>query len=189
LKYMERIDIEKGNQPIQLNKKALRLPRQVESDPRAQQLLRILTTKTRLLWQGGEFEVPVTALSSELAMALQKALGAGQVVRSLESAERTLAAEERGLSLVDRQSVVPRGVRVSRLLVMADDGAERFYRQVERLLLRHGPRVLAVRLEVDADTLGELVFGPGRRARLLLLNHKEGVSGVLLSMADPLPAS
>jgi len=80
-------------------------------------------------------------------------------------------------------------VRVSRLLVMADDGAERFYRQVERLLLRHGPRVLAVRLEVDADTLGEMVFGPGRRARLLLLAHKEAVSGVLLSMADPLPAS
>ena len=76
----------------------------------------------------------------------------------------------------------------SRLLVMADDGAERFYRQVERLLLRHGPRVLAVRLEVDADTLGEVVFGPGRRARLLLLDHKEAVSGVLLSMADPLPA-
>lgn len=186
---MKKIDIDEGNQPFQLNKKALRLPRQVESDPRAQQLLRILTTKTRLLWQEGELEVSVAALRSELATALRKALGAGQVVRSLESAERTLAAEERGLSLVDRQSVVPRGVRVSRLLVMADDGAERFYRQVERLLRRHGPRLLAVRIEVDADTLGELVFGPGRRARLLLLDHKEAVSGVLLSMADPLPES
>jgi hypothetical protein len=186
---MKKMDIEKGKQPFQLNKKALRLPRQVESDPRAQQLLRILTTKTRLLWQGSELEVPVTALRPELAAALRNALGAGRVVQSLESAERTLAAEERGLNLVDRRSVVPRGVRVSRLMVMADDGAERFYRQVERLLLRHGPRVLAVCLEVDADTLGELVFGPGHRARLLLLDHKEAVSGALLSMADPLPAS
>jgi hypothetical protein len=186
---MKRIDIEEGNQPFQLNKKALRLPRQVESDLRAQQLVRILTSKTRLLWQGGELEVTVAALRPELAVALRNSLGAGRVVRSLESAERTLAAEERGLSLVDRQSVVPRGVRVSRLLVMADDGAERFYRQVERLLLRHGPRVLAVRLDVDADTLGELVFGPGHRARLLLLDHKEAVSEVLLSMAEPLPAS
>ena len=173
----------------ELDKKTLRLPRQVESDPRAQQLLHVLTAKTRVLWQEGELEVPVAALRSELAAALRSAFGAGRVVRSLESAERTLAAEERGLSLADRQSIVPRGVRVSRLLVMADDGAERFYRQVERLLLHHGPRVLAVRLEVDADTLGEVVFGPGRRARLLLLDHKEAVSGVLLSMADPLPAS
>lgn len=133
--------------------------------------------------------MPVIAVGSELAAALRNALGAGQVVRSLESAERTLAAEERGMSMVDRQSLVPRGVRISRLLVITDDGAERFYRQVERLLLRHGPRVLAVRLEVDADTLGELVFGPGSRARLLLLDHKEAVSGALLSMADPLPAS
>jgi len=173
----------------ELNKKTLRLPRQVESDPRAQQLLHVLTAKTRVLWQEGEIKVPVAALGSELATALRSALGAGRMIRSLESAEHTLAAEERGLSLADRQSIVPRGVRVSRLLVMADDGAERFYRQVERLLLRHGPRVLAVRLEVDADTLGEVVFGPGRRARLLLIAHKEAVSGVLLSMADPLPAS
>jgi hypothetical protein len=186
---MKKADIEEGNQLSQLNKKALRLPRHVESDPRAQQLLRILTTKTRLLWQGGELEVPVAALRPELAMALRNARGANQVVRSLESAERTLAAEERGLSLVDRQSVVPRGARVSRLLVMADDGAERFYRQIERLLLRHGPRLLAVRLEVDSDTLGELAFGPGHRARLLLLDHKEAVSEALLSMADPLAAS
>jgi len=111
------------------------------------------------------------------------------VVRSfdtagLESAERMLAAQERGLGLVDRHSGVPRGVRVSRLLVLADDGAERFYRQVERLLRRYGPRVLAVRLETDADALGELLFGTNGRARLLMLNHKEAVSAFLLAMTD-----
>ncbi len=80
---------------------------------------------------------------------------------------------------------MPRGVRVSRLLVLADDGAERFYRQVERLLRRYGSRVLAVRLEADADALGELLFGTNGRARLLMLNHKEAVSAFLLAMTDP----
>jgi len=71
------------------------------------------------------------------------------------------------------------------LLILANDGAERFYRQVERLLRRYGSRVLAVRLEADADALGELLFGTNGRARLLMLNHKDAVSAFLLAMTDP----
>jgi hypothetical protein len=68
-------------------------------------------------------------------------------------------------------------------LVLADDGVERFYRHVETLLRRHGPRVLAVRLDVDAGALGELVLGPGHLIRLLMIEHKEAVCAVLLAMA------
>jgi hypothetical protein len=161
----------------------LRLPKSVESDPRGTQLLSYLTTHTRLLWQGGELETPVAGMTLEVAQALRRAYSAGQVVRSLENAERTLAAEERGLQMADRQIGVPRGVRVSRLLLLADDGAERFYRQIETLLRRHGPRVLAVRLEIDENGLGELLFGPCQVARLLMLGHKQVVGSVLLAIA------
>ncbi|NQU14620.1 MAG: hypothetical protein HQ561_10745 [Desulfobacteraceae bacterium] len=164
---------------------ALRLPRRVEDDPRRQQILRILTTHTRPLWHQGEIEVPVVTLSPELAETLRNAHKEGQVVRSLENAERRLAAEERGLDLVDRNSGLPRGGRVSRLLVLAGDGAERFYRHVERLLHRHGPRVLAVHMSVDGDALGELLFGPGSHARLLMLDHKAAVSSFLLALTKP----
>ncbi|HPS93658.1 MAG TPA: hypothetical protein PK600_04270, partial [Deltaproteobacteria bacterium] len=136
-----------------------------------------------LLWPGGAVEVPVAVLSPELEAALRNAYRAGRVVRGLENAEKRLALEERGLCLADRKSAVERGVRVSRLLMLADDGAERFYRNVESLLRRHGPRILAVRLDVDAATLGELLFGPGRLARLLMLEHKDAVTEVLLAMA------
>ncbi|MFC1823750.1 hypothetical protein ACFL9T_13650 [Thermodesulfobacteriota bacterium] len=107
------------------------------------------------------------------------------MVRGLEIAARRLANEDHGMGLADRHSGVPRGVRVSRLLVMADDGAERFYRQVEALLRRHGPRLLALRLDVDAEAFGGLIFGPGGRARLLMLDHKEAVSAFLLALAEP----
>jgi hypothetical protein len=162
---------------------SLRLPKSVESDPRGPQLLRNLTTHTRLLWQESEIGIPVARMTLELAEALRNAYSAGRVVRSLENAERTLAAEERGLQMADRQIGVPRGVRVSRLLLLANDGAERFYRQIEALLRRHGPRVLAVRLEIDENGLGELLFGPRRVARLLMLEHKQAVGSVLLAMA------
>jgi hypothetical protein len=162
---------------------ALRLPKSVESDPRGQRLLCNLTTHTRRLRQGGEIGIPVAGMTPELAEALRSAYSAGRVVRSLESAERKLAAEERGLRMADRQVGVPRGVRISRLLLLANDGSERFYRQIEALLHRHGPRVLAVRLEIDEQALGELLFGPGRVARLLMLEHKQAVASVLLAMA------
>ena len=146
-------------------------------------MLRNLTMHTRPLRQESEIGIPVAGMTPELAEALRSAYSAGQVVRSLENAERKLAAEERGLQMADRQIGVPRGVRVSRLLLLADDGSERFYRQIEALLRRHGPRVLAVRLEVDEQELGELLFGPGRVARLLMLEHKQAVGSVLLAMA------
>ncbi len=162
---------------------SLRLPKSVESDPRGPQVLRTLTLRTRPLWQGSGIGVPMVRMSSELVEALRTAYSSGQVVRSLEKTERTLAAEERGLRMADRLLGVPRGIRVSRLLLLADDGAERFYRQVEALLRRHGQRVLAVRLELDEQGLGELLFGPGSVARLLMLEHKQAVGSVLLALA------
>jgi len=162
--------------------RVLRLPKLVEADPRAQELLRIFSAHARLLWPEGKILVPMVAFSPALAEALRTAHRAGQLVRSLEGAERRLAAEDRGLGLVDQRSGVLRGARVSRLLVLADDGAERFYRQVEKLLCQQGPRVLALRLDVKAETLGQMLFGPGRRAVLLLLDHKEAVSAVLLAL-------
>ncbi|MCE5273515.1 MAG: hypothetical protein ABFD70_03225 [Syntrophaceae bacterium] len=166
-----------------MSTEVLRLPRLVESDPRGQKILGMLTTHTRLLWPDGTVEVPVAVLNPELEASLRNAYRAGRVVRGLENAEKRLALEQQGLSLADRKSAVERGVRVSRLLLLADDGAERFYRNVESLLRRHGPRILAVRLDVNAATLGELLFGPGRLARLLMLEHKDAVTEVLLSMA------
>jgi hypothetical protein len=131
----------------------------------------------------------VAPMDDALAKALQSAHSAGRVVRGLEGAEQTLAAEERGLRIADDKSGARRGARVSRLLLVSNDGAERFYRQVEALLRTHGRRVLAVRIAADAETLGSLLFGPGRRARLLMLEHKDAVASTLLALAneDPSP--
>ena len=163
---------------------ALRLPRLVEADPRAAKLLRGLERHAEPLWREGELRVAAARLDAELSAVLQSARSGGHVVRGLEAAEAKLAAEERGLAIADRRADGPRGARVSRLVLLADDGAERFYRRVEALLRRHRGRVVAVRLDVAADGLGALLFGPGRVARLLLLERKDAVAGALLAIAD-----
>jgi hypothetical protein len=168
---------------------ALRLPRKVEDDPAAAHLAGELAARALPLWSGGELRVARADLSPALEAALTSAFSAGQIVRGLEDTTRALAAEARGLAHIDEKTGAARGARVSRLLVLADDGAERFYRNVESLLRKHAPRVLALRLSADERALGQLLFGPDRVARLLMVERKDAVSQVLLALAAQWSAS
>lgn len=164
-----------------------RLPKTVEADERLPQLIRYLTAKMRRLWREGKTLIPVVAMTAELEASLRHEQVCGHLVRGLESAQILLEAERRGLQMADGKAGV-REARVSRLILLADDGAERFYRNVETLLARHEPRVLAVLLEIDAAGLGGSLFGSGRIARLLLLKHKQSVGRVLQAIAGGVPA-
>ena len=168
-----------------MNIQSLRLPRLVESDPCGPALLQSLIACARPIRADSEVLVPVVRLEG-IESVVFYAHRAGRIVRGLETAERTLAGEERGLRLADEKSGVARGGRVSRLLLLANDGSDGFYRQVENLLKRHGPRVLAIRLDVDGAGLGEPLFGAGHPARLLMIQHKEAVAAILLGFAEQL---
>jgi hypothetical protein len=133
---------------------------------------------------GSEILAPAARFDANVETALSAVHRAGRVVRGLETAKRKLADEERGMRKVDRKTGVKRGVRISRLLLLAADGSHGFYRQVEKLLLRHGSRVLAVRLDAGAASLGAGLYGSGRTTRLVMIEHKEAVSEVLLSLAE-----
>jgi hypothetical protein len=97
------------------------------------------------------------------------------LVRGLEEAAKTLAAQQEGLKHAPAAQVEAGKRRISRLLVLSNDGADRFYREVEKLCAAHPARLEAVVLECDEVELGEASFGPGRAARAVLLDHKEAV--------------
>lgn len=166
----------------------LRFPKTLDDDARLPALRSRLQGSCRKLWEGGTVLVPVLDWSAPLAAALARAHRAGQLLQGIESAERALAREAHGLSVADARSATERGSRVSRLLLTSNDGTERFYRQIERLLRTQGSRLLALRLDVDAQILGGVLGGTGPLARALLVEHKANVSDVLLALCDPLPA-
>lgn len=154
----------------------------MDGDPRADGLLKGLAANAVALWQGGVFEAASVTLGSELKIALQRANQTGFLVRGLESAERRLGEEEQGLRLLRGEADA--GVRISRLVLVTNDGSERFYRNVESLLRRHGLRIAAIRLDVDEHDLGELLFGPERVTRLVMVDHKSAVAEVLVAIAE-----
>lgn len=126
--------------------------------------------------------VPVAAWNPELAKVLGDAEREGHLVRGLELVEKTLEREARGLSLVDARSGTERGSRVSRLVLLSQDGTERFYRQAERLISTQGPRLLALRLEADSSQLAAMVPQASGVVRALLVEHKDSVARVLLAL-------
>jgi hypothetical protein len=164
---------------------AVRLPKRVEADERAAAVAAALAARVQPLWSGGDLPTPVVGLSDPLAQALKSARAAGRVIRGLERAEQKLVSESRGLEHVDRRVSAPRGQRVSRLLLVADDCAERMYRRVETLLRRNRGRVLVLQIQSGEREIGALLFGTGSAAKLLLLDHKDAVADALLALADP----
>lgn len=160
----------------------LLLPKQVESDPRYQQLLKILSGQTEKLWSGSEVKVATSPFNAAIKEALLAAKEGERLSRGVEGIERSLGVEGRGLAMVDKKSGEKRVQRISRLLIMSNDGAERFYRKVESILREHGQRVMAIRVNADSVVLGETIFGTEKTVKLLLIDHKESVAAVLLAM-------
>lgn len=178
---------------------AVRLPREVERDPRHATVVAALAAETRRLWSGGSREAPVLPLTTQLRAVLGNPVLRAALVRGLETVEATLAAEARGLAAspagasrapsthgmaARRQAAAPEP-RVSRVLLAANDGAERLYRQIERLAREHAPRVLVCLVDVPSAELGGLIFGPGATAKVVLTGHKDAATRVLLALAPP----
>jgi hypothetical protein len=155
------------------------LPRRVESDPRAHDVRGLLAQGAAPLWARAEIVVPRLPRTPALDAALVRARDAGHLRRGLEGAAAALDAQRRGL-------LPGQDVRVSRLLVCAADGSERFYRTVERTLRAHAPRVLGLVLDADAGALGRLLLDdPDATLRCVLVEHKDAVADVLLAVAGP----
>jgi hypothetical protein len=129
----------------------------------------------------------VAGWSEALAPALDSARRGGHLVRGLEQVETALAREARGLSMADARSPNVRGSRVSRLLLVSNDGSERFYRQVERLVHEQSPRLLAIRVEASAGTFAGVVPEASGVVRAMLVEHKYDVVRVLGALYPSAP--
>jgi hypothetical protein len=158
-------------------------PREIESEPGAAALRERLVALARPLWREGTIAAPVVPLDAALAAALAAAGPPGTLVLGLEAATSALDREERGLAAADARAQATRPARVSRLLLLADDGAERFYRAAESTARRHGARVLTCRVAAPSDALGRAVLGHPAGVKAVLVRHKQAVAAVLRALA------
>jgi hypothetical protein len=162
-----------------VNLSEMKFPRQLEIEYGADTIRRVIATHTKRLWSGGDFDVPFVAFSDLLKNSLQEAVHKGYVRFGLESVSVKLQAEQKGISHITTRGVVPHGGRISRLILLSNDGAERLYRHVEQLLRSHTPRLLVCLLDADSAALGKLITGKEKQIKLVMAEHKDAVSEIL----------
>ncbi len=156
-------------------------PRAVIAQGRAEELARWWIAQRRSAHAAGGPPFPRIALSAALQQAIFDARRARNLERGLEGAESRLASEEAGIDRVPEGSAGdrPSRSRISRLLIVSGDGSERFYRRVEKIHQRFSKRLEVLLVEADEFDLGASAYGRGRKARALLLTHKDAVSRFL----------
>lgn len=160
----------------------IKLPRRLEADPRLPAIQAVLTRELRLLWAGGTVYAPHVPLTTGLEQELRRALHFRHLERGLEHIEQVLGNEKRGLSAQLAKQGATAARRVSRLLLVANDGAERFYRACESLMLAHTDRLLCVVVESPSGELAQNLFGEDRSIKALLISDKEAVTETLLAL-------
>jgi hypothetical protein len=147
-----------------------RMPRAIELDPRHEAIAAVLARG------------PVP-LDPPLLAALRAALDAHRLERGLEHIESVLANEQRGLEALRARTSDPPVDRTSRLLVVADDGSPRFYREVDRLLARHADRLLGMRVAAPTAAFARAIFGRELLVRAVLVTDREATTAVLFALA------
>ena len=162
-------------------------PRDIEADPCAAALRARLASGAIPLWRESTTIVPVLPLDRALAAALGHAAREGTLVRGLEAASTALDREELGLAALATRDGTARAQRISRVLLLANDGAERFYRAADRTTRRHAARLLTCRLDVPADELGRVVVGGPAAVKAVLVHRKGAVAAVLRALAGTGP--
>ena len=160
----------------------LKLPREVEADPRHDTVVRLLTHDLRPLWEKGTIKVPYISYTPVLEKALDEALYNRHLERGLEKIETLLRGEKKGLTeLREKQGQEPAN-RASRLLIIPDECTERFYRNCDTILFNNSDRVLGLRVNVPYTTFAQQIFGQGALVKALLVSDRKATAHVLFSL-------
>jgi hypothetical protein len=158
------------------------LPKKLDGTGEGKKIAEALYSSLKPVRPGSAYLLPSFPFSGAIKDALNSARRTGRLIRGIEEAEKMLDAERAGILSVDMKTGNERTERISRLIVVANDGSDRFYRQTKRIIEQNRPRIVAIHLAVTSFELGEAIFGPGKRALFLLVSHKDAVINLLKSL-------
>lgn len=162
----------------------LKWPRSLEDHPQLPEIEALVKAHREPLWAQGDVPVARVCATETLRKLIGTLHGRGQVERGLENITKILETEKIGQEALRVKQKAEPAYRVSRLLLIANTGSERFNRDCERLLRNHGERLLGLALAEDSEPLFEDLFGIDATAKAMLISHKEAVAETLLALVD-----
>ena len=157
----------------------LKLPKGIMAHPNASEIEARFRVSPRLLFPKGRLEVPQWSFDEVLKRALQGAYVGKHLIQGLEAIEEHLDAELKGLRALQSQSGQDQKHRLSRLLILSNDGSERFYHSAESLLLRHADRTLGCMVNATAVELGQSFTKKANPTKALLIDERKALEAFL----------
>jgi hypothetical protein len=155
----------------------MQLPKQLKKDGVEADVRAALEKRRIEICSGSDLTIPVLTLTQELRQQLFYATALGELTIGADAIKKELQNERRGLANVNGLSE-----RISRLLIVSNDGSPRFYRELEFLHKQEGGRVLICLLDSDAASMGSILGLKGKQVKAILLNRKTSVANVLKSL-------
>ena len=155
----------------------MKLPAELEEQSVEAAVRAVLEKETTQLYTDSTTCIPVLKLTDALRTNLFHAKSVGDVRVGYEDIEKALSNELHGLRKIGSQSD-----RVSRMLIVTNDGSPRFYRELEFLQRKHGARVLICKLDIDSALMADMLGYTGHVVKAVLLNRKRSVVNVLKSL-------
>ena len=155
----------------------MKLPKQLGKEDLEEGVQAALENESIELCSDSNIYIPVLKLNPELRKQIFYAKFQGELIVGSRDIEKYLKNELHGLKKVNNLSD-----RVSRVLIVTNDGSPRFYRQLEFLHKEQGGRVLICRLDIDSVLMGNILELKEKQVKAVLLNRKESVVNVLKSL-------
>lgn len=155
----------------------MKLPKQLGKEDLEEGVQAALEKESTQLYDDSNIYIPVLKLNPELRKQIFYAKFQDELIVGSRDIEKYLKNELHGLKKVNNLSD-----RVSRVLIVTNDGSPRFYRQLEFLHKEQGGRVLICRLDVDSVLMGNILELKEKQVKAVLLNRKESVVNVLKSL-------
>ena len=157
----------------------MKLPKQLDKDGVEADVQAALAKDRFEICNECKWWVPAVELNPELRKHIFYAKSLKELVIGYEAIEKVLAGERKGLHNVDNMSD-----RISRLLIVTNDGSPRFYRELKFLLEKESGRVLVCRLNIDSLLMGEILNLKDRSIKAILINRKNSVVNILKACRD-----
>jgi len=155
----------------------MKLPKQLGKEDLEEGVQAVLENESIELCSDSNIYIPVLKLNPELRKQIFYAKFQDELIVGSRDIEKFLKNELHGLKKVNNLSD-----RVSRVLLVTNDGSPRFYRQLEFLHKEQGGRVLICRLDIDSVLMGNILELKEKQVKAVLLNRKESVVNVLKSL-------
>jgi len=152
----------------------MKLPKEIVKEGLERQVEEALSRDCFEICNDSQLLIPSLEINEELRKNIFYAKSLGEMVISYESIEKELSAERKGLQHVGNNSE-----RISRLMIVSNDGSPRFYRELRFLQHKEGARLLICRLNVSALEMGDILALPGKPIKAILINRKTSVVNVL----------